>query len=173
MKLNELCENKDNPRKLSDDNLDRLVEKLKRNEGGLKAMRIAYYKDDAGRNVVISGNTRLKALRKIYSDDWEVPDDYLQDLSCLSEAERHEFIVNANHSDGKWDLDKLLEQYTIDDFKDWGVSEVLKMLPTTSFDDIPEEGFDVEMPEHELKKDKKEKHERTTKCPYCGKETRI
>jgi hypothetical protein len=172
MKLNELCENEDNPRKLSEDDLNKLVEKLRRNEGGLKAMRIAYYKD-GGRNVVISGNTRLKALRKMYGDDWEVPDDYLQDLSCLSEAERHEFIVNANHSDGKWDLDRLLEQYTTDDFKEWGMEDVLKLCPTTSFDDIPEEGFDVEMPEHELKKDKKEKQPKTTTCPYCGKETKI
>jgi len=62
MKLSELQENPNNPRKVSDKDLEKLVEKLKRNEGGLKALRIAYIvKDNA--NIVISGNTRLKALR--------------------------------------------------------------------------------------------------------------
>lgn len=99
MRLNELSENPDNPRKVSDEDLERLVEKLKRNEGGLKAMRIAYVVKD-GTNIVISGNTRLKALRKIHGEEWEIPSDYIQDLTSLSEAERHEFIVNANKSDG-------------------------------------------------------------------------
>ena len=37
----------------------------------------------------------------------------------MSEAERHEFIVTANVSDGDWDIDALLEQYgkkELDDF---------------------------------------------------------
>lgn len=46
MRLNELIENKDNPRKVSEEELNRLVEKLKRNEGGLKAVRIAYVVED-------------------------------------------------------------------------------------------------------------------------------
>lgn len=78
MKLKELCLNPDNPRKISDEDLDCLVEKLKRNEGGLKAMRIAYVVgQDDGRKTVISGNTRVMALKKIYGDEWEVPAEYV------------------------------------------------------------------------------------------------
>lgn len=29
----------------------------------------------------------------------------------MSPAERHEFIIDANISDGEWDLDRLLMQY--------------------------------------------------------------
>ena len=108
MKLGDLHENEDNPRKVTDDDIDALAKKLERNEGGLKAMRIAYVKKGK-KNIVISGNTRLKALLKIHGADWEIPDEYVTDLTSLSEAERHEFIVNANKNDGDWDLDKLLQ----------------------------------------------------------------
>lgn len=37
----------------------------------------------------------------------------------MSEAERHEFIVTANISDGKWDVDKLLAQYDIKEMQEY------------------------------------------------------
>lgn len=83
---------------------------------GLTAMRIAYVTDDPeGGKMVISGNKRLRVLKRAYGDDAELPDDYFQDVTAMSEAERHEFIVTANVSDGEWDLDKLLEQYGKDE----------------------------------------------------------
>ena len=112
MKLNELRENPNNPSKCSEQELERLAGKLKRVPLGLTAMRIAYITDDPdGGKMVISGNKRLRVLKRAYGDDAELPDEYFQDVTAMSEAERHEFIVSANVSDGEWDLDMLLQQY--------------------------------------------------------------
>ena len=112
MRLNELRENPNNPSKCSEADLERLAGKLKRVPLGLTAMRIAYVTDDpGGGKMVISGNKRLRVLKRAYGEDAELPDDYFQDVTAMSEAERHEFIVTANISDGEWDLDKLMEQY--------------------------------------------------------------
>lgn len=112
MRLNELRENPNNPSKCSEADLERLAGKLKRVPLGLTAMRIAYVTDDpGGGKMVISGNKRLRVLKRAFGEDAELPDDYFQDVTAMSEAERHEFIVTANVSDGEWDLDKLMEQY--------------------------------------------------------------
>lgn len=76
MNLNELRENPNNPSKCTDEQLNRLVDKLKRVPLGLKAMRIAYVTDDPdGGKMVISGNKRLRALKLIYGEDAELPDE--------------------------------------------------------------------------------------------------
>lgn len=112
MKLNELYENPDNPSIGTDEDIARLDGKLKRVPKGLKAMRIAYVTDGPnGGKMVISGNKRLRVLKKQFGEDAELPDEYFQDVTEMSEAERHEFIVTANISDGHWDAKKLLEQY--------------------------------------------------------------
>lgn len=110
MKLDELRENPDNPSKATEDELQKLADKLKRVPQGLTAMRIAYVTDaEGGGKMVISGNKRLRVLKRAYGANGEVPDEWFQDVTSMSEAERHEFIVDANVSDGHWDLDKLLD----------------------------------------------------------------
>lgn len=112
MRLGQFRENPQNPSKATEEQLERLAGKLKRVPLGLTAMRIAYVTDDpGGGKMVISGNKRLRVLKKAYGEDGEVPDEWFQDVTDMSEAERHEFIVTANVSDGDWDLDKLFEQY--------------------------------------------------------------
>lgn len=112
MLLNELVENPDNPSVATDDEIKRLKGKLERVPKGLTAMRIAYVTDRIeGKKMVISGNKRLRALKEQYGEDAELPDEYFQDVTSMSEAERHEFIVTANISDGHWDAKKLLAQY--------------------------------------------------------------
>ena len=114
MKLNELRENPNNPSKCTEEQLEKLAGKLKRVPLGLTAMRIAYVTDaEGGGKMVISGNKRLKVLKKAFGEDAELPDEYFQDVTAMSEAERHEFIVDANVSDGYWDVDMLLQQYDI------------------------------------------------------------
>lgn len=107
--------------------MERLAGKLKRVPLGLTAMRIAYITDDPeGGKMVISGNKRLRVLKRAYGDDAELPDEYFQDVTAMSEAERHEFIVSANVSDGEWDLDMLLQQY--------GYSELTDLMGKESLD---------------------------------------
>lgn len=112
MKLSELVENPDNPSVATDEEIKRLKGKLERVPKGLTAMRIAYVTDKIeGKKMVISGNKRLRVLKEQFGEDAELPDEYFQDVTSMSEAERHEFIVTANISDGHWDAKKLLEQY--------------------------------------------------------------
>lgn len=134
MKLSELYENPDNPSTCTDEQLERLAGKLKRVPLGLTAMRIAYVTDKIpDKKMVISGNKRLRVLKKAYGEDAELPDEWFQDVTAMSEAERHEFIVTANVSDGDWDLDKLLRQYDVGEFKDLGIEELIAKVPTTDF----------------------------------------
>lgn len=127
MKLSELRENPQNPSKATEEQLDRLAGKLKRVPLGLTAMRIAYVTDDPdGGKMVISGNKRLRVLKRAYGEDGEVPDEWFQDVTDMSEAERHEFIVTANVSDGDWDLDLLMQQYDKVELEDFGLEELLK-----------------------------------------------
>ena len=128
MNLNEFELNPNNPRVVSDSDIDRLVGKLKRVPQGLRAMRIAYVTDIIkDKKVVLSGNTRLQALRKLYPDG-ECPDEWFEDITSMSEAERHEFIVSANVNDGNWDIDKLLEQYDRGELEDYFKNDDLTKL---------------------------------------------
>lgn len=103
MRLGQFRENPQNPSKATEEQLERLAGKLKRVPLGLTAMRIAYVTDDpGGGKMVISGNKRLRVLKKAYGEDGEVPDEWFQDVTDMSPAERHEFIVTANVSDGDW-----------------------------------------------------------------------
>lgn len=130
MKLSELYENPDNPSKCTEEQMQKLADKLKRVPLGLTAMRIAYVTDKIpSKKMVISGNKRLRVLKKAYGEDAELPDEWFQDVTAMSEAERHEFIVTANVSDGDWDIDKLLEQYSTKEIQDFlNINEVFKVL---------------------------------------------
>lgn len=121
--LDIFIENPDNPYKATDAELARLKGKLERVPKGLRAMRLAYVTDFiardgtsyAGKCVVISGNKRLRELKAIYGDNAEVPAEWFADVTDMTAAERHEFIVSANTVDGTPDIDKLLEQYAQDE----------------------------------------------------------
>lgn len=136
MRLNELRENPNNPSTATDEELERLAGKLKRVPLGLTAMRIAYVTDDPdGGKMVISGNKRLRVLKRAYGEDTELPDNYFQDVTAMSEAERHEFIITANVSDGEWDLDKLIAQYGAEELEDYGLDNLTKYFESDKPDD--------------------------------------
>lgn len=169
MNLSELRENPNNPSKATEEQLERLAGKIKRVPLGLTAMRIAYVTDDPdGGKMVISGNKRLRVLKKAFGDDADLPDEYFQDVTKMSEAERHEFIVTANVSDGDWDLDLLLRDYDKDLLKSYGLDDVLSKLPTTDFNDV-DDLFESYNPENKTKEQKK----MTVTCPDCGKKFEV
>jgi len=127
VKLSEFVENPDNPSVATDKDIARLAGKLKRVPLGLTAMRIAYVTDAIeGKRMVISGNKRLRVLKQAYGENGEVPAEWFADVTAMSEAERHEFIVTANVSDGEWDVDKLLAQYD--------KSELVELMPSEDLD---------------------------------------
>lgn len=126
VKLGRFREDPDNVSEATDEEIARLAGKLKRVPQGLAAMRIAYVTDAPGGGcMVISGNKRLRCLKAAYGENGEVPAEWFQDITAMSEAERHEFRLNANISDGHFDIDKLLAQYDTAELSAAGLEELL------------------------------------------------
>ena len=120
MKLGYFVENPDNPQKVTDEAFAKIVRFVQKNPNGLKADRIAYVTDHpAGKFVVLSGCKRLRALKKIHGDDFDAPADWFQDITGMTENQRDEFIVNANVNEGRFDADKLLALYDLDELTEW------------------------------------------------------
>ena len=133
VKLGIFREDPENVSEATDEEIARLAAKLKRVPIGLTAIRIAYVTDAPGGGcMVISGNKRLRCLKAAYGDDGEVPAEWFQDVTSMSEAERHEFRLNANVTDGHFNLDKLLEQYSAEELTTAGLEELLKDVAPAS-----------------------------------------
>ena len=92
----------------TEDAFARLVEKVRAVPDGLRAQRIAYVTDDPrAPRLVIAGNKRLRALRKIYGDDGRVPAEWFVDVTAMTPALRREFAVVTNVNEGRWVVDGL------------------------------------------------------------------
>lgn len=144
VRLGQFREDPDNVSVATDEEIARLAGKLKRVPLGLTAMRIAYVTDAPGGGcMVVSGNKRLRCLKAAYGEDGEVPAEWFQDITAMSEAERHEFRLNANISDGHFDLDKLLAQYDTAELSEAGLDELLKDITV----DGEEFGTDFTLPD--------------------------
>lgn len=162
MKLNELIQNPDNPSYASDEEIANLAKKLERVPDGLKANRIAYVVEN-GVKMILAGNKRWQALCRIHGKDADVPDEWFQDITSMSESERHEFIITSNVNDGWWDLDKLIDRYSAEEMQDYGIGHLLDKLPKTNFDNIDIDAILTEKP----------KATHTYVCQSCGKEFTI
>ena len=128
--LSQFREDPDNVSEATDEEIARLAEKLRRVPSGLAAMRIAYVTDCPPGCMVISGNKRLRCLKAAFGENGEVPAEYFQDVTSMTPSERHEFRLNANISDGHWNLDRLLEQYGGDELSAAGLEDLLSELST-------------------------------------------
>ena len=128
-KLSLYREDPDNVSTATDAEIARLAGKVRRNPRGLAAMRIAYITDaPGGGRMVNTGNKRLRVLKQIAADGglavdgaWlvspsgEVPAEWFCDITFMTPEQRKEFRLNTNISDGSFDAEKLLAQYTRDD----------------------------------------------------------
>ena len=145
--LGRFREDPDNVSEATEEEIRRRAGKLKRVPLGLTAMRIAYVTDDPGGGcMVISGNKRLRVLKEAYGEDGEVPAEWFADVTAMSEAERHEFRLNANVSDGHFNLDKLLAQYGREEITDAGLAKLLADIPAPVADS-DEYGTDFTLPD--------------------------
>ena len=134
MRLSDFVENPDNPQTITDQAFDRLLGKIERIPSGLTAKRIAYVTDHAaGKYVVLSGNKRLRALKRLHGDDAEVPAEWFQDITSMSEDQRREFIFTANVVEGRWIAKLLTSMYDKDELArlmdDADVAAILADLP--------------------------------------------
>ena len=141
-KLSLYREDPDNVSTATDAEIVRLAGKIRRNPRGLAAMRIAYVTDaPGGGRMVNTGNKRLRVLKQIAADGglavdgaWlvspsgDVPAEWFCDITFMTPEQRREFRLNTNISDGSFDAEKLLAQYTRDDLAALMSAEALDEL---------------------------------------------
>ena len=116
VRLSDFVEDPDNLSTITDRAFDRLMEKVERIPVGLTAKRIAFVTDHpAGKRVVLSGNKRLRVLKRIHGDDAEVPADWFQDITAMSQDQRDEYVVTMNVVEGKWIAKMLVAMFPKDE----------------------------------------------------------
>ena len=122
--ISELCEWEDNPRAITDEGIEHLMKSIERDPLYIEA-RPLLLSDRTGRLVVIGGNQRMKACRRL---GWrEVPTVL---FSGLTEEEEYEKATIDNTHDGVWDSDKLreaCEKWGASKLESWGVTELPKI----------------------------------------------
>lgn len=128
--LSELTELEGNPRTITKDNMNKLVQSIKDNQDYFEARPIIC-SDRTGKLVILAGNQRYKAA-KIAGIE-EVP---VIILHGLTEEKEREIIIRDNVELGDWDMDILANEWEVEDLKDWGVDINWDDIP---YDDIVED----------------------------------
>jgi len=115
MKLSAIKSNPNNPRVIKDENLKKLCKSI---EEFPKMMELRPIVIDEN-NMVLGGNMRLKALKKIgYT---EIPNEWVKKAADLTPEEQRRFIIADNVSGGEWDIEELKRAWSIKELDDWGI----------------------------------------------------
>ena len=107
----QILPNQDNPRHISDDKFQQLVQSIKDMPEMLTARPLVVNQD----NVVLGGNMRLKALQEVGAE--EVPVMRVD----WPEDKQRAFIIKDNVSYGEWDWDVLANEWDAKELEDWGM----------------------------------------------------
>lgn len=153
--LDRLAPNRDNPRKITDENFKRLVTSLLAfpkmlelrpviidaqmnilggNMRTLALQHIAQMDDTATREHLATATHLTEAERDrlvLYWQNWRKrPTAPTLDASELTEQQRREFIIKDNSAFGHWDTERLLAEWQDLPLTDWGLAE-WNTAPTT------------------------------------------
>jgi len=112
VKLSSIKLNPDNPRRISDKDMDRLVKSLTEFPDMMKLREIVV--DET--MTVLGGNMRLLALRKIGAKEATA-----KIVTGLTPEQKREFVVKDNAAFGQWDFDALANEWSDLPLTDWGV----------------------------------------------------
>ena len=116
MKLSKLKYNPDNPRRISPEQLDKLVKSIESLPKMMELRPIVYDPDTMH---ILGGNQRLAALRKMGKT--EIPDSWVKSADEMTEKEKREFILRDNVQSGEWDFGVLDENFADFDLDDIGI----------------------------------------------------
>lgn len=110
-----------NPRKISKEHLHKLVESIKENPEmmGLREILVVEDPSKADNYIVIGGNMRLTALKKL--DYKEAPVKIIKDATI---EQLKAYIIKDNVSGGEWDEELLKQDWDIDQLNDWGLDDL-------------------------------------------------
>jgi len=140
-----------NPRKISKEQMNKLIVSLETDPDFLHARPILINKLPDGKMIVYAGNQRVQAAKKL---KWK-------SIPCIVEDDLKEEVMNRriildNKSFGEFDYDILANEFEIDMLLECG----LELKDLGSFNDVVEQIS----PDSKAKDDKKKSHE----CPSCG-----
>ena len=146
LKLSAIKLNPDNPRIISDRDMDRLVKSLTDFPDMMRLREIVV--DDDG--VVLGGNMRVLAMRKIGAKDCTA-----KIVKGLTPEQKREFIIRDNTTQGSWNYDDLANSWSDLPLAEWGID-----LPESWLTDpgAGEPGTDQPNPKKPII------------CPECGAE---
>lgn len=109
--------NDKNPRKISNQQFERLKESLRNFPEMLEKRPIVYDENF----VVLGGNMRLRALREVAQEGLNVKDEYFKLAEGWSEEQKREFVIKDNIELGEWDKSVLGEEWADLPLEDWGI----------------------------------------------------
>jgi ParB-like chromosome segregation protein Spo0J len=112
VKLSELKPHPDNPRKISRENMDRLVKSLQEFPEMLEIKEIVV--DET--MTIIGGNMRYAALKKMGKEQCKA-----KIVTGLTEDQKREYIVKDNIALGEWEKTIIAKKYSDLDLKTWGI----------------------------------------------------
>jgi site-specific DNA-methyltransferase (adenine-specific) len=140
MKIDEIKLNLNNPRIISDEKLNKLIESI---QDFPKMMELRPIVVDSNK-IVLGGNMRLLALKKIGYD--EVPDSWIKIADQLTEEEKKRFIIEDNVEFGTWNWDLLTTQFEIESLTLYGLD--IPELYIEKIEEISREINDDEIPDN-------------------------
>lgn len=121
-KTEELNLLEENPRTISDEEMQRLKTSIKDNPDYFEARPIIL-SNRTGKLVVLAGNQRLLAARSLGME--EVPSVLLEGLT---EEREREIIIRDNVNNGEWDYQKLIDNWDMASLNKWGVKNIKKSI---------------------------------------------
>lgn len=117
MKIDKIYKNPNNPRKISDAELNKLMKSIEKFPKMMELRPIIYNNE----GMILGGNTRYEAIKKLGYK--EIPDNWLKKANELTDKEQLEFIIKDNRLAGEFDYDILTEFFETDDLLNWGFEE--------------------------------------------------
>jgi len=148
--LSDIKINPNNPRRISEQAMSRLIKSVEEFTKMLELRPIIY--DETGE--ILGGNMRYLSLKKLgYT---EIPDTWAKCVTDLTEDEKRRFIITDNaDAFGEFDMDLLANEWGDFPLMDWGI-------------DMPK-AWEEPLPEEE-EKQKEPEEPQVIVCPKCGHE---
>jgi len=111
-KISEIKLNPDNPRTISNKDMELLIKSLKEFPDMLQIREIIVDEN----MVVLGGNMRLLALQKMGVSDCQI-----RVVNGLTPEQKREFVIKDNSNFGRYDFDALANEWSDLPLSDWGV----------------------------------------------------
>lgn len=148
VKLSQIKLNPDNPRRIGNVEMDRLVKSLQEFPDMMKLREIVV--DET--MTILGGNMRFLALKKIGAKECTA-----KIVKGLTSEQKREFVIKDNGSWGNWDFDLLANNWADLPLSDWGIDLPDDWLKDSEI--IPSENKAID---EEAMADTK------NECPKCG-----